>query len=146
MPDITPERRAELRGLPGRDTLTDAELAALLDATEPVTEGEAARTEWVLSGFATDEEDAGRDANAVFLRATASLVYRQARELAEARASSLPTVARPLDEWHEDMGDVLWCRFPIDEPPWAGSPNDSDWPGYHTHWTPLPPPPKEPTP
>ena len=37
----TPERRAELRGLPGRDTLTDAELTALLDATEPVQRIEA---------------------------------------------------------------------------------------------------------
>ena len=39
----TPERRAELRGLPGRDTLTDAELTALLDATESVEGGAAAK-------------------------------------------------------------------------------------------------------
>ena len=65
-------------------------------------------------------------------------------------------IARPLSEWHEDIGDVLWWKFPIDEPPYVGSPLDlgipaevhmpngivarfnvSGWPGYHTHWTPL---------
>lgn len=45
---------------------------------------------------------------------------------------------RRLDEWHEDDGDVLWHRFPIVEPPYVGSPLDTDWTGTHTHWTPLP--------
>lgn len=52
--------------------------------------------------------------------------------------------ARPLDDWHEDDGPALWWRFPVNEPPYAGTPLDSDWPGYHTHWTPLPPVPVEP--
>lgn len=51
-----------------------------------------------------------------------------------------PVVARPLAEWHEDMGAVLWWLLPVDEPPYCGQPGDSDWPGYHTHWTPLTPP------
>ncbi len=46
-------------------------------------------------------------------------------------------VARPLRVWHEDIGDVLWWSYPICEPPWVGSPLCEDWPGYHTHWTPL---------
>ena len=52
---------------------------------------------------------------------------------------------RPLDEWNEDYGDVLWWKFPIEEPPYVGSPLDEKWPGYHTHWTLLdvPEPPKE---
>lgn len=45
---------------------------------------------------------------------------------------------RPLSEWHEDEGPVLWWSFPIEEAPYAGSPLDTDWPGYHTHWTPIP--------
>jgi hypothetical protein len=45
--------------------------------------------------------------------------------------------AKPLSEWHEDIGNVLWWSFPVNEPPWCGQPGDSDWPGYHTHWTPL---------
>ena len=32
--------------------------------------------------------------------------------------------ARPIDEYHEDMGTVLWWKFPIEEPPYVGSPND----------------------
>lgn len=49
-----------------------------------------------------------------------------------------PQVARPLHEWHEDFGDALWWSFVFIEVPYVGSPLDSDWPGYHTHWTPLP--------
>jgi len=46
----------------------------------------------------------------------------------------------PVSEWHEDIGDVLWWRFPIEEPPYVGSPLDTDWPGHHTHFTLLPVP------
>ena len=45
--------------------------------------------------------------------------------------------ARPLEEWGEDYGDVLWWKFPIEEPHYVGSPLGADWPGYHTHWTPI---------
>jgi hypothetical protein len=66
-----------------------------------------------------------------------------------------------LSEWHEDFGPVLWWRFPVNEPPYVGTPLDcgytvqvdiavrtytkaakrtvttdvGGWPGYHTHWT-----------
>jgi hypothetical protein len=46
----------------------------------------------------------------------------------------------PIDDWHEDMGDVLWWEFPIQEPPYCGTPLDILWPGYYTHFTPLPRP------
>lgn len=46
-------------------------------------------------------------------------------------------IARPIEEWHEDMGCVIWWEFPISEPPHCGTPMDIDWPGYHTHWTPI---------
>lgn len=64
---------------------------------------------------------------------------------------------RPISEWHEDMGNAIWWKFPIDEPPYIGSPLDlgqtvevtvrafgvdklmrvnvGGWPGYHTHFT-----------
>jgi RecB family exonuclease len=77
----TPERRAELRGLPGRDTLTDAELTALLDATEPVGDAEAARAAQALHNAAFIVHD-----NALYIEA-AALIERQARELAEVRAA-----------------------------------------------------------
>lgn len=59
-------------------------------------------------------------------------------------AESMAGWVRPESEWHEDIGDVLWWRFPIVEAPYVGSPLDTDWPGYHTHWTrfSLPSPPK----
>ena len=54
-----------------------------------------------------------------------------------------PTVVRPLDDWHEDFGDVVWWTWRdgewLGEPSYIGTPNDSDWPGYHTHWSPHPP-------
>lgn len=45
--------------------------------------------------------------------------------------------ARPLSDWNEEDGPVLWWRFPVEEPPYCGSPLYDEWPGYHTHWTPL---------
>ena len=36
-------------------------------------------------------------------------------------------VLRPLSDWHEDDGDVLWYRVPIHEPPFVSSPLSSDW-------------------
>lgn len=32
--------------------------------------------------------------------------------------------AKPFDAWFEDHGDVLWWRFPIEEPPYCGTPLD----------------------
>ena len=71
---------------------------------------------------------------------------------------------RPLSEWHEDMGAQLWWKFPITEAPYVGTPLDlgfgvsvevnggrvgvthvGAWPGYHTHFTPIPLP-EEPKP
>lgn len=46
--------------------------------------------------------------------------------------------ARTRDEWHEDYGFVLWWILPVCEPPYVGCPLCDDWPGYHTHWTPIP--------
>ncbi len=85
----------------------------------------------------------------------------------QARQALAPDVAIPGEQYHEDDGPVLWWRFPqapqarqalgpdvaipdeqyyVVEPPYSGTPNDCDWPGYHTHFTPLPPAPVAPTP
>lgn len=55
----------------------------------------------------------------------------------DAKAGLAAKDPRPLDDWHDEIGPVLWWRFPIEEPPYAGCPHSSDWPGYHTHWTPI---------
>lgn len=31
---------------------------------------------------------------------------------------------RPFHEWHEDIGSVLWWLWPIEQPPYVGSPLD----------------------
>lgn len=55
----------------------------------------------------------------------------------DTKAGRAAKQALPLAEWHEDMGAVLWWRFPVDEEPWCGTPTSDGWPHYHTHWTPL---------
>lgn len=72
---------------------------------------------------------------------------------------------RPIADWHDDNGPVLWWSPPINEPPYVGTPHDTGkpvlmtlrterdqkehqlpgltvmiggWPGYHTHWSPIP--------
>jgi hypothetical protein len=57
-------------------------------------------------------------------------------------------VAIPGKQYHEDDGPVLWWQLPVmdGEQSWVGTPNDCDWPGYHTHYTPLPPAPVAPIP
>lgn len=96
-------------------------------------------------------------------------------EYLDAQSKLAAAQPRPISEYHEDMGAVLWWKFPIVEAPYVGSPNDlgfeviveptlhiwtseSDesskddpshtshphkfnvggWPGYHTHFTPIP--------
>lgn len=62
----------------------------------------------------------------------------------DAELAARKVLARPKEDWHEDFGDVLWWKFPVEESPYVGNPLCSDWPGYHTHWTPLPPVPLDP--
>lgn len=72
------------------------------------------------------------------LRTAIAAEIERARAEGWAESPAAPaTVARPISEWHEDRGSALWWRFPVEEPPYSGSPLDSDWPGYHTHWTPI---------
>lgn len=78
---------------------------------------------------------AKNDSLEVIMEAVETLEFESADELAGRLRAII--VARPIAEWHEDRGPALWWRFPIDEPPFSGSPRDSDWPGYHTHWTPI---------
>lgn len=57
---------------------------------------------------------------------------RAEAECAELRARSDAMAKlhtpRPLSEWSEDYGDVLWHLMPIQEAPWIGGPLDSSWP------------------
>jgi hypothetical protein len=44
----------------------------------------------------------------------------------------------PIEDYHEDIGPVLWWKFPIVVPPYVGSPLCRDWPDYHTHFSRIP--------
>jgi hypothetical protein len=46
----------------------------------------------------------------------------------------------PIEDWHEDDGNVLWWSLPVCEPPYCGTPNDTDFradngEGYFTHFS-----------
>ena len=45
--------------------------------------------------------------------------------------------ARLAKHWDEDLGDCLWWDFPVEEPPYCGTPLDDDFPKYKTHFTEL---------
>lgn len=68
--------------------------------------------------------------------------YLSLAKQAKAAQERKPLIARQLGEWHEDDGPVAWWAWCghgwAGEPAWIGTPNSSDWPGYHTHWTPHP--------
>jgi len=62
---------------------------------------------------------------------------RRAYSTPEAPRHELVT-PRERDDWHEDLGAMLWWAFPITEPPYCGTPLDDDFPEYVTHYTPIP--------
>ncbi len=53
------------------------------------------------------------------------------------------TTPRPFEQWYEDHGNVLWHLMPICEPPFCGTPLDSNWPYFEGDeerlwWTQIP--------
>lgn len=77
----------------------------------------------------------------------------QQQEIREALQVKYPRVSepyclydlQPVDTWHEDIGTVLWWHWPIQEPPYVGTPLDCDdviqrlvGEGWLTYWSPLP--------
>jgi hypothetical protein len=49
-------------------------------------------------------------------------------------------IVHHIDDWHEDVGPVLWWKFPVTEPPYCGTPLSADFPDYVTSWTRIPEP------
>lgn len=133
----------EWYGAEGVDALMHAEkVIAALHRPEPQTEN----CEGVTAHLASE-----------FLPPADAVRLALADEMERWREDMVP---RPADEYHEDMGSALWWKFPIEEPPYVGGPNDlgqtvevtvqafgvdkmmrvnvGGWPGYHTHFTPIP--------
>jgi hypothetical protein len=75
-------------------------------------------------------------------KAIAIYVEENRRLAADLRAARSLTRTRPFAEWHEDDGAALWWKAPVQEPPFSGTPGDSDWPFNEEDemvlwWTPL---------
>jgi hypothetical protein len=124
--------------------------AARIPIWRETTERRAEDEERIAAGYQSDAASpfcAPDDARVLQGKAAIARIRaaaeRQAVELydrlarGEEVSESDESRARPLEEWHEDIGNVLWWKFPINEPPYAGTPLDDEWPGYHTHWTPI---------
>ena len=60
-----------------------------------------------------------------------SMAIKQLGEYEEANEPRL------IEEWSEDYGDCLWWSFPIEEPPYCGTPLDCNFPNHVTHFTRL---------
>jgi hypothetical protein len=128
-------------------------------ATMPEKIAKPQRDEGEAEGFSLDDDENCRRVCEYLIRLTrsaslfrvvwgAAVMLDPANKLVDPDADTIEhhpaTVAgldaqraRPLADWHEDIGAVLWWRFPVDEPPYCGHQNCDTWPGYHTHWTPL---------
>lgn len=65
-------------------------------------------------------------------------------EVIQAVEALLPAQAKPLESWTPDLGPVAWWCYSesfhewVTSLPWIGTPEDIDWPGHHTHFSPLP--------
>lgn len=120
------------RATPSAEAIREA-CAAVCDDVEKAYATEQAAIE--LSGGTASYIERGRIVSRyIGLRIRALDLTR----LPAGNDAGVGEVARPMSEWHEDMGDVVWWKFPITEPAFIGSPIDSAWPGYHTHFTPHP--------
>lgn len=46
--------------------------------------------------------------------------------------------ALPKNYWRPEDGNCLWWRFPVEEVPYIGTPDDDAFPDWATHFTKLP--------
>lgn len=85
--------------------------------------------------LATERDSAVAHAESARLDCESALARAEKAE----QALALATTLRPLYEWHEGYGNVLWWTLPIVEPPHIGSPLDDEpsLPDHVTHWTPI---------
>ena len=136
----------------------------------------------------TKHPDGSTSYSLVFPALILTDIVSDQQKVAEQLADELNLMAalkkpRPIAEYHEDMGDVMWWCWVeasdetgikahwLPEAPYVGALNDlgytveadvhlrkqgkqhkrqirmmvGGWPGYHTHFTPLPPMPDAPT-
>lgn len=114
-----------------------AEIERMLDAATQRAEAADASTEKAcaqrrVAELAHDQKtDEVRELNR---QLDAAIQRAVAAEQALARVCTL----HARDDYHEDIGNVVWWTLPICEPPYVGTELDTDFPDYATHWSRLP--------
>ena len=111
-------------------------LSSRLGATMPEKIAKPQRDD-EAEGFSLDDDENCRRVCEYLIRITRSVSLSRVVCNSAAMAGIAARKAIPLADWNEDVGVTLWWRFPVEEPPYCGSPTYDDWPGYHTHWTPI---------
>lgn len=91
-----------------------------------------------LADVIADHIENGTPLEGIFSRSKLAEFVRETASAAKEFGAL--TIAHPLEQWSESDGPVLWWAFPVTEPPFSGTPLDSDWPGHQTHWTRIPTP------
>ena len=90
-----------------------------------------------LNEVETDIENPRSDADDEFVASIKKEVWLKAIQLAKQIDEPQKVKARLAKHWDEDLGDCLWWDFPVEEPPYCGTPLDDDFPKYKTHFTEL---------
>lgn len=85
---------------------------------------------WVCS---SNEFASSSGTQVVFLEGFSG--YFMVNYLQKVKLEQETNIPKPVEEWHEDVGECLWWHFPIVEPPYCGIPLDIDFPDYVTHFT-----------
>jgi hypothetical protein len=112
-----------------RETAVTSTAAALIDEVAQTTLSYVLKNGW--PGLIPSRQHDAR---------VAELLEANNREVARRRAAEAGDCLElyPLDSYHEDYGEVLWWKLPVEEAPYCGSPLADSWPGYHTHWSKVP--------
>ncbi|MDT2783610.1 hypothetical protein P7G87_02740 [Enterococcus asini] len=76
--------------------------------------------------------DAGYLANEIRVT-TYNIAINTLQQIDEPQAKKVE--AHLAEHWNEDVGDVLWWNFPVEEPPYCGTPLDEHFPKYKTHFS-----------
>ena len=90
-----------------------------------------------LNEVETDIENPRSDADDEFVASIKKEVWLKAIQLAKQIDEPQKVKARLAKHLDEDLGDCLWWDFPVEEPPYCGTPLDDDFPKYKTHFTEL---------
>ena len=133
-----PAMKNTKRGLELTHDSRGGNLRTLLNLVRSAASAEAAEMQQHI-----DQDDAVNFGINVNLLAEISELWRWVQNLycthsdTDTVLVAMPKYAKHIGEHHEDMGVVLWWRDPIDEPPYVGTPSDTDFDETYKWFSPL---------